>query len=904
MRYEVTAPDGRRFEVEAPNGMSPEVLAREVEAALGIQQPQAAAQTGRGGGALPFLNQGIIAGVLGAPVDLVNTLLGATGLPVSERPLGGSASIEAGMAGLGRMAGVAMVPERGQLPETFEEYVGRGVGEAAGMLIPGYGAARLATRSANPLVAGIGRRVAAAPVTAPVGTTAMELASGAGAGAGRMIGETSFPDVAGAGTLGELAGGLGVGSLAAMPGVMAQSPTGRAIARTVTPFTEAGGRARASGRLTGLVADPEAAATAAEAPSIGNLTPAQRTGDVRLLALERAVAEADPTIAERLRQRAVASEGALVAEAQSLGGEAAQTRAFLESRRARLETALDERMRQARTTAQQRIAALEPNAPAEAASRIVREEFDAAYQAGMLQERELWQAIPQDVQIDTAPLFRRFDEIVNATPRTQQHNIPGYAREFLSPKRNSRLADMEHPAMLQGFRSALLEIARRARADNARTMAGIAEKLAEATLNVMNSLPATAVPYGVARDIARVSPDLAEAALSVMNRPPSEIAGPYDLARNFTRTLNARFRDGEVGVLTRTTPEGAPRVAPEMTLPVTIGRGGVAGGVAARELSEATDQSPRAMGAVEDFLRRSFRDSAVNAEGQMRPDAALNWLRRNEQLVEQFPAIRQAATDAMAAQQAADAASIRQETVTRNLRAPRTSALARYLEADYGEEIARVFAAQNPAGVAASLRRAVARDPSGQALAGLRGAMVDHLIDRARAVTTEGTVVRGSVIMGALNDPQQAAALRVVFDADQMRRLRQIGTELTALERARGALPSVGAPMEDMPNRVIEIVGRIVAARVGAATGGNGMAGSLQSAQIMSSRMRDFLRRITNDRAGVLLSEAVTDPALFAALMAPGRTLRQQELAARRLQAWIAGPTGRAVFGEDDEAER
>ena len=883
MRYEVTAPDGRRFEVEAPNGMSPEVLAREVEAALGIQQPQAAAQTGREGGALPFLNRGI-ASVLGAPVDLVNTLLGATGLPVSERPLGGSASIEAGMAGLGRMAGVGMVPERGQLPETFEEYVGRGVGEAAGMLIPGYGAARLATGSANPLVAGIGRRVAAAPVTAPVGTTAMELASGAGAGAGRMVGETSFPDVAGAGTLGELAGGLGVGSLAALPGVMAQSPTGRAIARTVTPFTEAGGRARASGRLTGLVADPEAAATAAEAPSIGNLTPAQRTGDVRLLALERAVAEADPTIAERLRQRAVASEGALVAEAQSLGGEAAQTRAFLENRRARLETALDERMRQARTTAQQRIAALEPNAPAEAASRIVREEFDAAYQAGMLQERELWQAIPQDVQIDTAPLFRRFDEIVNATPRTQQQDIPDYARTFLGLRSNRRVADteslensrrfadMESPAELQGFRSELLDIARRAQAAGERNKARIARDLAEATLGVMNSLP--------------------------------ETAGPYGVARNFTRTLNARFRDGEVGVLTRTTPEGAPRVAPEMTLPVTIGRGGVAGGVAARELSEATDQSPRAMGAVEDFLRRSFRDSAVNAEGQMRPDAALNWLRRNEQLVEQFPAIRQAATDAMAAQQAADAASIRQETVTRNLRAPRTSALARYLEADYGEEIARVFAAQNPAGVAASLRRAVARDPSGQALAGLRGAMVDHLIDRARAVTTEGTVVRGSVIMGALNDPQQAAALRVVFDADQMRRLRQIGTELTALERARGALPSVGAPMEDMPNRVIEIVGRIVAARVGAATGGNGMAGSLQSAQIMSSRMRDFLRRITNDRAGVLLSEAVTDPALFAALMAPGRTLRQQELAARRLQAWIAGPTGRAVFGEDDEAER
>jgi len=49
MRYEVTAPDGRRFEVEAPEGMSPEVLGREIDAAfrsMASPQPQqrAAAQ--------------------------------------------------------------------------------------------------------------------------------------------------------------------------------------------------------------------------------------------------------------------------------------------------------------------------------------------------------------------------------------------------------------------------------------------------------------------------------------------------------------------------------------------------------------------------------------------------------------------------------------------------------------------------------------------------------------------------------------------------------------------------------------------------------------------------------------------------------------------------------------------
>ena len=75
MLYEVTAPDGRRFQVQAPEGMAPEVLAREVEAAFGVQDPQNAAQPGRGGGVLPFINRGI-ASILGAPVDIANAVIG------------------------------------------------------------------------------------------------------------------------------------------------------------------------------------------------------------------------------------------------------------------------------------------------------------------------------------------------------------------------------------------------------------------------------------------------------------------------------------------------------------------------------------------------------------------------------------------------------------------------------------------------------------------------------------------------------------------------------------------------------------------------------------------------------------------------------------------------------------
>ena len=98
MRYEITAPDGRRFVVNAPEGATQDQILSYAQREMGggsfISE-----STGRGGGALPSLNR-VIAETAGAPVDLANLALKYMGLPVSERPFGGSASIEAGLASL------------------------------------------------------------------------------------------------------------------------------------------------------------------------------------------------------------------------------------------------------------------------------------------------------------------------------------------------------------------------------------------------------------------------------------------------------------------------------------------------------------------------------------------------------------------------------------------------------------------------------------------------------------------------------------------------------------------------------------------------------------------------------------------------------------------------------------
>ena len=926
MRYEVTAPDGRRFEIEAPEGTSPDVLSREVEAAFrsmpvapGDGQPS----PGRGGGFLPFVNRAI-AGVAGAPVDIANAVIGmdpkylpfgvgraaaaagARPVQVSDQPLGGSANIEAGLARFGRAVDAPMVPEVGQQPVDFEEYLGRGVGEAAGMLIPGYGAARAAAQSAGPVVSRGGQSLTNAMTRAPLGFTAAETAAGAGAGAGRYVAEENFPGDPTAALYGELAGGLGVGALLSAPGLaLRYSPTTRLAAAAITPFTKTGAQSRAANRMMSLAEDPFTAARLAEAPTIGDLTPAQRTGEPRLLALEKAAADENPALAKELRERAAAAQATLEAEARALGGDATQTRAFLENRVTRLTDALNTRVEQAQTQARERIAALEPGTPAAEASRIAREEFDKAFEAARQQVSALYDpSVIGDTRVNTATLFDRFAALVNATPLPDRHNIPAYAKQFLGraepdedaalraiqpglfPPRpqSARLGQTATPADLQSLRSNLLEIERRAYAEGRRKEGSFAGQVADLVLDALDNAPD------------------ASAALKTAN------------AAN--RRMHDLFRGGAVRPLSRMGDAAEASSPAELTLEKLLGAGGPKADIAARDLLAATGDSPETRAAIENYLTQSFRNKAISGQGQIKPEPAANWMRTNAALLERFPDIRNRLAEAMSAQGRAETLTARQTAVERGLRQRgdtrmerlldqrQESATARYLNAEPGAEVSRVFAADDPAALAASLRRSVDRDPTGKALSGLRGAFIEDLFSRARKTTADGPVFNGSVIMDALADPKQAAALGKIFDPPALRRLQQIGTELTALERARGQLPSVGRVMEDTPSKVLDIVGRVFAARTAAAFGGGtGIAGGLQSAQIASSNMRAFLTKLTRDRAQKLLTAAVTDPDLFATLMSPMRTGAQQNIAARRLQGWMAGTAGRAAAGEESEEQ-
>lgn len=889
-------PGFRLEEPPAASAVLPPGFTLEEMPADGIPGPRRE-PTGRGEGRLPFLNRSI-ATSLGLPVDMVNSVLRMAGVPVSDQPFGGPASIEAGMARAGRAVGVPMVPEIGATPQTPGEYVAAGIGSAVGMLNPVTAGARLAARIGGPLVSRVGQTISGGTVAAPLTTAGTEVAAGAGGGAGRYIAEQNFPGNEPVAQLAELTGGLTGGVVAQAPSLLAQTPVATAVGSAVRSVLPSGARGRATERLSSLVEDPYAASRAAVQPTISDLTPAQRTGEAGLLDLERAVAAENPAIARELRERAAAAQATLLAEARALGGDPTQTRAFLEDRVTRLTTALNTRVAQAQTEANRRIAALEPGSSAADASRIAREEFDKAFEAARRQENALWQALPQDLKIDTAPLFERFQALVDATPRTQRHNIPEYARRFLGQAtgegedeatalirqlqpdllppapQSARLGATATPAELQGLRSELLEVQRAARKAGRRNEARIAGQIADDVLDTMNSLP--------------------------------ETGGPYDAARNYSRQVNEMFREGGAGALARRTGAGEEAVAPELTLETLLRSGGPRADLAARDLLVATGNSPETRAAIENYLTQSFRNTAISGEGRLKPEPATNWMRRNAALLDRFPEVRNQLAEAVSAQGRAETLTARQTNVERGLlqrgdsRVERLldqrpeSAVARFLNAAPGKEVDRVFAADDPAALAASLRRSVERDQTGQALAGLRGSFIDNLFARARQTTPDGPVFNGSAIMDALDDPKQVAALGQVFDAPAMARLRQIGTELTALERARGA-SARGGVIEDIPSKALDLVSRFVAART--------VSGLAESA-IATGAMRKFLQTMTTDRAQRLLSDAVTNPELFSTLMSPISTPSQQDKAVRRLQSFLTGAAGQAAVGGEQEQQR
>lgn len=818
------------------------------------------------------LNRGIAQG-LGGAVDLVNSGLNAVyrrvGLPEVERPFGGSQSLMAGMDAIG--ADVA-----DQNAQTTLGQMVQGTGQVAGALptimAPMGQAAKFANPAKGATVGNTAKIITDDMVRRPVTSTASELAAGAGAVYGgakaQELAGSENAAVRGAGeVLGGMAAGLGpYAASRALVGAAKRLPlTGaaiRSIRASIIPFTRKGGFDRASARLRTLSADPEgqAAAIATDSP----LSPAQQTGDKRLMALERAILNTDATLSDEFDNRlSDASRELRDALKEPFDGDIADTRQFIEQRQDYLVQLLDTRIEQARIRADKHTAKVKPDKRESVNAVVLRRELDKAYQQASAQERELWQAVPRDAKVGTDSLRKTFAEIDADVPSAQREDIPAIASKLLG---ESGLKDTTTVREVHGLYSKLRQVARNARSGTApnENLARISDMLADAALDDL----------GAKADMA------------------SEVGSLINDARAYSRAMNEAFNQGTVGTLRGRLRSGGDAVAPELSLATTLGRGGAKAAVAFDDMLRATGDRASLEALAIDYLKGRFQDQTV-AAGKFYPSRAESFLKHNREILDRLPALRAELQSAMEAQLRATRVASVLGTRKGRLTDPRKSTGALISNARTGEEIAAIYRARSPAKAAYQATRDAAKDKTGQALAGLKSGVLDHLMQNARTGRFDDAgqpMLSGRALLGQLTDPKQAAVLNRILSKEERGRVKRIAVQLRNVETASGRLPTVGDPMNDTPNQVIGFVARIAAARQGARAGQGTGGGQLVIAGEFSKRASRILKRLTNDTAEQLLKDAVQDPDLFKALLLrENATIGLKDKRVRSLSEWAIG---------------
>lgn len=816
-----------------------------------------------------FLNRGI-ANTLGGAVDLVNPFDN----PAWGEIAGGK--FQTGSAREGLMSGMkaigAEVSDRE--PETVMEHIMQGGGEAAGalpILLPALSQAaqaggKIGTIAADAYQAITGRGFASAGAG-----MATEVASGAAAeGAAEATKRAGGGDLAQV-TAGVLAGGAvlpAVMGVARAGGVMgsAVSAAMRRIRPAIAPFTQGGGRDIALQRVQGLVGDERAMEVGAsiKGETELGLTPAQQTQDPGLLALERGVAKKDPIFAARLKAR---EEGGReraeeIIRGLTEGGDPAKTREFYQAQRSDFAAAMNAEVDNALMRASVARDGVTPVSSEMDNSLRVVEELQDAMKAARANERELWSLVPDDVLVSTENATNVAREIQSTLGAARVDDMPKEVADLLLG--NNGLGQVTNMLEMRSLYSRLRELERVYSAGDAArpNFARIAGRVADAILVDYENINAG---DNVAQIIAT--------------------------ARAASAELNRTFRTGAVGRILQKTRGGAPRMEPETALEKTVGQRGASGDVSARQIEgAATSASPE----IQDFLRSRFSESLMRPDGEtVSISRAQSWLRDNAEIVARYPQLKTEFEEAVRSTEAATSYSQKAQKWLAALNDPRRSATYQFIQRNPDEAITSALKSKDPVKQMGLLANAASKDTSGEAMDGLRAAVVDNIVSKSASMS-------GVDLMSYVNKNNDA--LKRVLTPEQMGRIRVIARELVAQQGAAKG-DAVAEISTQKPSKAISMMLRIQAASIGGQMAkARGAGGAIQIPGMFSARTQEVLEQITSDKAQAILMDAVDSPELMRDLLLDLRSVPNQKKFVARVSPYVfgAGSSQLTEAGDND----
>jgi hypothetical protein len=831
-----------------------EATVEEIAASLGSQD--------RRNGFMGQLNQGI-AQTVGGAADLLNPF----DTPAVANAFGGDFSTGSAQTGIENAMDAASIRRAEEPPEGFWQNVGRGSGQAAAMA-PMVGGAAQAMSRAPGLLGAVSDDVAGG-VNTVRGLLAETVAGGAGQGAQSAAEDAGAPDWA-ADTAGLLAGvGAGAAPYAAQmtPGVQLAKRGGRMVRGAVAPYTRSGAEAVSSRRLREILGGEERAAEVARTISPENefgLTPAQQSNEPGLLAVEQEAARVNPGLRDQLDAQMQSSNDAATKAARGMGGNVERAQDFARQRVERARQAIQDNLQAAKDRAEAAIGSIQGQRDQTTNSNIVANELRGALEQAKQVENEAWSAVPLGAQTDFPATRQAAESIVQATPEAQKPDLP----RALSVLDSEPFAGQEATVNeLHGLYSALRQEARDA-------SSGMSPN----------------------KNRARLANEMADAVLSDLQMSgDDQISTTINAARQISQEMHETFDQGFVGDLLTRRASGDERIDPLVTLERALQ---TRPGQAVANLTGINQAAPTepTRGAIDDFMMNRFAETARTARDADTPDRAAEFLRTNDEVVQRLtPGVRQRFDSALQSQNTVEARQGRADRLDRSIdRSP----AARFGSQNAEKALNEILSAPTPRDAATGILRTLRRDPSGEAVEGFKGAVLDRMIQPARRASGDGRVTAGRRFTEALQEPRMQQVVRSAFTPEEQNRLNILAAEMRKLDAARENAPDVGSLSDAPVARLVELPLRILAARQGAQAGGSG-GGSIQTAQMASSNVAKLLSRLQNDRAAQMLQDAVTDPELMRALLMTPESVRTNQKAINRLAPYLVGATS-GVMAEEE----
>jgi hypothetical protein len=167
---------------------------------------------------------------------------------------------------------------------------------------------------------------------------------------------------------------------------------------------------------------------------------------------------------------------------------------------------------------------------------------------------------------------------------------------------------------------------------------------------------------------------------------------------------------------------------------------------------------------------------------------------------------------------------------------------------------------------------------------------INVLVDRAKNRATDATdagipFVSGAQLTRDLRE-NRAVLSRLGMSQTEINRAESIARQITVMERRSPA--AVSRLFTDGPASIIELAATLAGAKSGQKIAGRGLGSSLVLAQYMSNRARGILAGLTSDQATKLMTDAVTDPKLYRAILTKSIVSPTKDRqTAQYLESWL-----------------